>query len=226
MGQPRRSRTRSRLGAKPAGRHAADELDRREALPRRPRRAHDRADHQARRSACRPTTGCRRCPTRACPTRNAKSTESLAYSEAGVDSGEIIIRGGSHLDFSFIPNQAFGASLRGPDEIAWYTSAWFDKYVKHQGSADKRLLSERWREDPAEAAVDPNHDGNAFSFYYLSRLDIHLRNGQAFDCEDMREGCPGMVPTKRDRFSGEYSYLGIDTSPDAATGPGAGLPSH
>ena len=43
--------------------------------------------------------------------------------KAGVDTGEIIIRGGSHLDFSFIPNQAFGASLRGPDEIAWYTDA-------------------------------------------------------------------------------------------------------
>ena len=113
-------------------------------------------------------------PNTGLPEPLAKSKESLAYSEAGVDTGEIIIRGGSHLDFSFIPNQAFGASLRGPDEIAWYTTAWFDKYVKHQASADKRLLTERWREDPVEAAVDPNHDGNAFSFYYLSRLDIHL----------------------------------------------------
>ena len=42
--------------------------------------------------------------------------------KAGVDTGEIIIRGGSHLDFSFIPNQAFGASLRGPDMIDWYTT--------------------------------------------------------------------------------------------------------
>jgi dienelactone hydrolase len=165
-------------------------------------------------------------PNTGLPEPQAKSSESLAYSQAGVDSGEIIIRGGSHLDFSFIPNQAFGASLRGPDEVAWYTSAWFDKYVRHQGSADKRLLSQRWREDPAEAAVDANHDGNAFSFYYLSRLDIHLHNGQAFDCEDLRDGCAGMVPTRRDRFSGEYSYLGIDTSPDASSGPGAGLPSR
>ena len=31
------------------------------------------------------------------------------------------------------PNQAFGASLRGPDLVAWYTSAWFDKYVKRTG---------------------------------------------------------------------------------------------
>ena len=202
------------------------EHDRREAAarPTRPRARPCRSPSPG--SACPPTTACRRRRTPALPEPHAKSTESLAYSQAGVDSGEIIIRGGSHLDFSFIPNQAFGASLRGADEVAWYTSAWFDKYVKHQASADKRLLSNRWREDPAEAAVDPNHDGNAFSFYYLSRLDIHLRSGQAFDCEDLREGCAGMVATKRDRYSGEYSYLGIDTSPDASSGPGAGLPSR
>ncbi len=114
-----------------------------------------------------------------------------------MDSGEIIIRGGSHLDFSFIPNQAFGASLRGPDMIDWYTTAWFDKYLKHERSADKRLLTNRWRDEPLEAEVDPNKDGNAFSFYYLSRLDIHLSNGQKWDCENLRKGCPGMVAGRR-----------------------------
>src|SRR5207244_75545 len=112
------------------------------------------------------------------PDPNAKSSESHAYSEAGVDTGEIIIRGGSHLDFSFIPNQAFGASLRGADEIAWYTSAWFDKYIKRQRSADRRLLTNGWREDPVEAAIDKHGDGNAMSFYYYSRLDVHRANGE------------------------------------------------
>jgi dienelactone hydrolase len=153
-------------------------------------------------------------PNTGLPEPLAKSRESLAYSEAGVDAGEIVIRGGSHLDFSFIPNQAFGASLRGPDEIAWYTAAWFDKYIRHQAGADKRLLTARWREDPVEAAIDPNHDGNAFSFYYLSRLDIHLARGGSFDCEDMREGCPGMVPARKDGFRGSYSYVAVDTAPD------------
>jgi len=37
------------------------------------------------------------------PDPTAKSTQSFAYSAAGVDSGELIIRGGSHLDFDFIP---------------------------------------------------------------------------------------------------------------------------
>jgi hypothetical protein len=135
------------------------------------------------------------------------------YSKAGVDTGEIIIRGGSHLDFSFIPNQAFGASLRGPDLIDWYTTAWFDKYLKHSAGADARLLTTRWQHDPIEAGIDPNHDGNAFSFYYWSRLDIHLAGGQRWDCEDLRDGCPGMVAD--DGYPGTYSYVAIDTRPDA-----------
>jgi dienelactone hydrolase len=70
-------------------------------------------------------------PNLTVPEPNAKSAESRAFSAAGVDTGEIVIRGGSHVDFSFIPLQAFGASLRGPDLAAWYTTAWFDKYLKH-----------------------------------------------------------------------------------------------
>src|SRR3954468_4670737 len=98
----------------------------------------------------------------------AKSTASRAYSAAGVDTGELIVRGGSHVDFSYIPNPAFGASLRGPDLAAWYTTAWFDKYVKGDPAADARLLTDRWRRDPLGAAVDPAGDANDFSFYYRS----------------------------------------------------------
>jgi dienelactone hydrolase len=151
-------------------------------------------------------------PNTSLPNPGAKSAASHAYSAAGVDTGEIIIRGGSHLDFSFIPLVAFGASLRGADLTAWYTSAWFDKYLKHDAGADSRLLSTRWRTDPLVAHVDPRHDANAFSFYYPSRLDIHRSNGAAFDCEDLRAGCAGL--TSRDGYAGTYSYLAIATSPD------------
>ena len=120
-------RSRRRRSPRRRGRQLDD--DRREGVPGRPGRSQRPCRSPSRAWACRPTTGCRRRPTRRCRNRWAKSKESLAYSQAGVDSGEIIIRGGSHLDFSFIPNQAFGASLRGPDMIAWYTSAWFDKYL-------------------------------------------------------------------------------------------------
>ena len=153
-------------------------------------------------------------PNLTVPDPTAKSVWSHAYSAAGVDSGEIIIRGGSHLDFSFIPLVALGASLRGPDLTDWYTTAWFDKYLKHDLTADARLMSSRWQNDAAEAKVDPSHDGNAFSFYYPSRLDIHLAAGGAWDCEDLRTGCAGMSAS--DGVSGSYSYLALATSPDSA----------
>lgn len=162
-------------------------------------------------------------PNTSLPDPTFKEAESLAYTKAGVDSGEIVIRGGSHLDFSFIPNQAFGASLRGPDITDWYLTAWFDHYLKDAPGAMNRLLSERWRDDPVEAGVDPTRDGNAFSFYYYSRLDIGLSGGGRFDCEDLRDGCPGMVPAADDGWPGDYSYAKIDTTPDAVRGPGAAL---
>jgi hypothetical protein len=162
------------------------------------------------------------------PDPEEKAATSVEYSNAGVDSGELVIRGGSHLDFSWIPNPAFGASLRGADVIDWYTTAWFDKYVKGDPSADRRLLTDRWFADAREAAVDPDGDGNMFSRYYRSRLDIGLRGGGRFDCEDIRPDpmrasppstwpantCSGFVPRAQDGWPGEYDYVAIAASPD------------
>jgi dienelactone hydrolase len=162
-------------------------------------------------------------PNTSQPDPEAKTSQSVKYSDAGVDSGELIIRGGSHLDFSWIPNPAFGASLRGADMTAWYTTAWFDKYVNEDLSADRRLTSARWFGDQREAAVDPDGDGNMFSRYYRSRLDIGLDGGGRFDCEDIRPdpmrpnsypACPAFVPRAEDGWPGDYDYVAIDTSPD------------
>jgi dienelactone hydrolase len=159
-------------------------------------------------------------PNRSQPDPLAKTQESLAYSAAGVDTGEIVIRGGSHLDFSFIPNIAFGASLRGADEIAWYTTAWFDKYLKGDPTADARLLTNRWRADGIEAAIDPGHDGNAMSFYYDSRLRITRAGGGIADCEDLRHGCRALVT--EDGLPGVFSYLAyVTTADDGDVNPGA-----
>jgi dienelactone hydrolase len=151
-------------------------------------------------------------PNTSLPKPLAKSTESLTYSRHHIDTGEIIIRGGSHLDFDYIPNPGLMASLRGADLISWYTTAWFDRYVKGTTAAYDELVTRRWRHDGLEAAIDPFGDGNAFSFYYRSRLDITKPNGKRFDCEHLRKGCKGM--TNHDGYRGAYSYLAIDRSPD------------
>jgi pimeloyl-ACP methyl ester carboxylesterase len=149
-------------------------------------------------------------PNTSLPAYNAKAEESLAYTKAHTDTGEIVIRGGSHLDFSFIPNSAFPASLRGADLVTWYTDAWFDYYLKHQKSAYRRLTTDRWRSDAKEAAVDSYHDGNAFSYYYRSRLDIRKPGGGRFDCESLRRGCPDL--TSDDGYHGSWSYVKVDTT--------------
>jgi dienelactone hydrolase len=160
-------------------------------------------------------------PNTSDPDPVGKSKYSFEYSKAGVDTGEIVIRGGTHYDYDWVPNPGFPATLRGADEITWYTNAWFDKYVKGSGAdADKRLLTSRWRSDAAEAAVDPTADGNMFSWYYRSRLDIGLAGGGRFKCEDMRAGCPGLVSD--DGQPKGYEFVQIATSPDKPSSGGGG----
>jgi dienelactone hydrolase len=148
------------------------------------------------------------------PDPQGKSQGSLAYTARHVDTGELILRGGTHYEFSYIPNQGFGATLRGMDSVAWYTGAWFDKYVKHDPTADRRLLTTRWRGDKAEAAVDPTGDGNLFSFYYRSRFDFHRSNGAHVVCNDVRKGCAALTST--DGLNGRYSYLAAAQTRDHA----------
>jgi dienelactone hydrolase len=145
-----------------------------------------------------------------------KSEASLAYSKARVDTGEITIRGGTHFEYSFLPDPAFGATLRGIDLASWYTTAWFDKYVKGDATADSRLITSRWLDDRPEASVDPNREGNMYSFYFRSRLDIGLRGGGRFRCEDMRRPDCGLQP---DCEPIPFWYIDVVTSPDAERQP-------
>jgi hypothetical protein len=87
--------------------------------------------------------------------------------------------------------------------------------VKGDRSADSRLLTKRWLNDRQEAAVDPDHSGNMFSFYYRSRLDIHVRDSglrarRRFHSENLRSG-KGLV---RDCERVPFNYLDVVTSPD------------
>jgi dienelactone hydrolase len=141
-----------------------------------------------------------------------KSEASHAYSAAGVDTGELVIRGGTHFEFSFLPDPAFGATLRGIDLAAWYTTAWFDKYVKGDTTADSRLTTRRWLNDRPEAEIDPRGDGNLFSFYFRSRLDIGLADGSRLRCENMRRPDCRLRP---DCEPVPFWYVEVATTPDS-----------
>jgi hypothetical protein len=145
---------------------------------------------------------------------DSRARASRAFSAAGLDSGSITIRGGTHFEFSYIPLQLFRATLRGMDLASWYTTAWFDRYVKGDRRAVRRLLSDRWRHDPGDAVVDPAGGGNLLSRAFTSRLDIQRADGRRVICEDLRAGCPGLRPSARDGAPPRYSYLAHATAPD------------
>ena len=138
--------------------------------------------------------------------------DSKKFSDAGVDSGQIMINGGTHFEYSYIPFPAFSATLRGIQMTDWYTTAWFDKYLQDDPTADARLTTTRWRNDAEDRRVDPANRGNIFSFLFRSRLQFTLDSGQAFTCENLRAGCPGQVAD--DGEAPNFNFLNVVTTPD------------
>ena len=136
------------------------------------------------------------------PDPEGENAAFIAYKAAGVDSFQFHIRGGSHEESALIPGMTVPilglATLRGSDLVAWYSTAWFDKHVKCAGDvsceqdADRRLLTDRWRNDLRSGQIDTNDDPNAFSFYRLSRYDFLTATGDEVACDDVRTGCASM----------------------------------
>ena len=126
-------------------------------------------------------------PFTAEPNPQSKNSASNAYSAAGIDTAQLNWRGGTHYEWSYIPNPGFGATWRGMDMAAWYTAAWLDKYVKGDPTADARLLTDRWRDDDLEQSIDPDDDGNMFSYHFRSRIDMDLSAGGHVRCENLRD---------------------------------------
>ena len=165
-------------------------------------------------------------PNTSDPDPQAKTKGFLAYRDAGVDSLQFVIRGGTHEESAFIPGMTVPvlglATLRGSDLVAWYSTAWFDKEVKCadgsncEADADRRLLSDRWRDDARGGQVDANGDPNLFSFYERSRYDLRTAGGGEVSCDDMRAGCASMAP---DGLPPGYSFVSdAFSAPDGGDG--------
>ncbi len=178
-------------------------------------------------------------PNLADPDPQARGRGFEPYRAAGQDVMSVVIRGGSHYECPYIPNDVLGATLRGEALCAWYTLAWFDKYLHDDDTADARLLSDRWRHDARGAEVDAGRDGNLYSFYYRSRAAFALGAGGRVACDDLRGGCPAVVPAADDGFPASFTMLEqtrtiaplrprpgatAGACPDARPGAALGLP--
>ncbi|WP_254839583.1 alpha/beta hydrolase family protein [Natronomonas marina] len=125
------------------------------------------------------------------PDPDARSTGFAAWRDDGVPAYQLVVRGGTHYEWSRTPtfpatSWGFGNALADH-----YTVAWFDRWLKEPdepgyGDADDRLLADdEW--------------GDHLSFHYRSKRAFDGRNGRKYACEDVRDGCDTAVPGEQRR---------------------------
>ena len=139
----------------------------------------------------------------------------LALAEKGIDTQEVVLRGATHLEYTYIP-VVLPASRLGERFASHYTVAWFDRYLKGQtrafgdltattfdGGADSVSIgagdysAEQALANPADPAAGNAPYGiagmevaNALSFYYDSAYSLtDPKTGAKRTCADMAAGC-------------------------------------
>jgi dienelactone hydrolase len=119
-------------------------------------------------------------PTKGPDPRREEATGFDAWRNAGVDSMLIVPRASTHLEYTDI-NYALPASRYGQDLASWYVQAWLDKYLKHDASADARLLAGSFEYLEPQighvwAPVTLNR-ADRLSFYFCSGYAFHTATG-------------------------------------------------
>jgi dienelactone hydrolase len=126
--------------------------------------------------------------------RREERTGYSGWAKAGVDTMVVVPRASTHLEYTDIP-WVLPASRYGQDLTSVYMQAWLDKYLKHDRSADRRLLGRSWRYlEPVDVGVwravtlrrDP-----LLSFYYCSGFAFRsATTGRLLRNDDIaRVGC-------------------------------------
>ena len=122
-------------------------------------------------------------------------------------TAQVNTRAGTHFESAVIPNPGFPATLRGGDQYAWYTIAWFEKYLAGSADADRLLLTNRWQRDAETGSIDPDRDANLFSRDLRSRIDVRRDDRSRALCEDLRDGCGLLSDDGSGRFSAlDFAY--------------------
>jgi hypothetical protein len=118
-------------------------------------------------------------------------TESLGayetWRKAGLDSAAIVVRAGTHLDFSHVPYH--GPSTRYGQELsAYYTVAWMDRFVPT--SRALQLRGYRALAGGPSSTPELPHSANHFSARRLSAMTLHRvgaeRGRPGVDAVDLR----------------------------------------
>ncbi|MEF8807252.1 hypothetical protein, partial [Natronomonas sp.] len=112
-----------------------------------------------------------------------------AWREAEVPSYQLVVRGGTHYEWSLLPTFPTTSWEFGNALAEHYTVAWFDRWLKRPEedgyhSADDRLLADgEW--------------GDHLSFHYRSKRAFPGRDGRFYDCGDIRSGCEAALGVDR-----------------------------
>ena len=148
------------------------------------------------------------------PDPQAKADGFRQLKAAGTDTASIVLRGATHLEYTYVP-LVLPASQKGERFASYYTRAWFDRYLKGDDRAFRRLTARRFDRsvdvsaigtgefDHAAAAQDPANRyagnvphtiagvpvANAVSFYYRSQYFLRAPDGTRRRCADVRGGC-------------------------------------
>jgi hypothetical protein len=162
-------------------------------------------------------------PTDAPPDYVSKQSGYQALADAGVDTQEVVLRGATHLEYTYIPT-VLPASRLGERFASHYTVAWFDRYLKGDAAALNRLTTTEFDggadatsigagdfsqesalanpTDPIAGNVPYTVAGmpvaNALSFYYGSAYSLtDPATGAKRTCADMSDpaACAPPAPT-------------------------------
>ena len=125
------------------------------------------------------------------PDPDAKSAGFGAFRDAGVDAYQLVVRGGTHYEWSRTPtfpatSWGFGNALAD-----FYTVAWFDRYLKrpeepgYEDATDRLLADEAW--------------GGHLSYRYCSKRAFSGRDGREYRCENVRRDSETATPPDRHR---------------------------
>ncbi len=138
-------------------------------------------------------------PNLSAPDPDAKLGGFDAWVDAGLPAYQLVIRGGTHYEWSLIPTfptsawEAGGPGGWGRPLAEHWTLAWLDRWLAAPGDpghddADARLLAED------ESGPDDATWRDRLSYLYRSARSFPDRGGAAQTCDDILAGCPAATP--------------------------------